>query len=61
MKKIIISSLVATLLIGTNLMAKDANTTKSSNESNMTKVNTTNLKKETKKANCQSVESAKEA
>ncbi len=51
MKKIIISSLVATLLIGTNLMAKDANSTKSINESNMTKVNTTNLKKETKKAN----------
>ena len=51
MKKIIISSLVATLLIGTNLMAKDTNSTKSINESNMTKVNTTNLKKETKKAN----------
>ena len=51
MKKIIISSLVATLLIGTNLMAKDTNSTKSINESNMTKVNTTNLQKETKKAN----------
>jgi hypothetical protein len=61
MKKIIISSLVATLLIGTNLMAEDANSSKNISESNMTKVNTTNLKKETKKANDQKSELVAEA
>jgi thymidylate synthase ThyX len=64
MKKIIISSLVATLLIGTNLMAKDSTNTINKNtisESNLTQVNTTNVKKETKKANDQKSELVAEA